>query len=268
MDDRRKAILKAYNRLKEYEKIALPYYFLPEDMSKIDPWVRIVSNDRDDAIYTYFRFMVSSEPQSLACMWKNIEIIVYDKNSWCMLWVAQIKNNRSIWNEYVNYFWTDRVLMNMESNHIYQLWRCLPLQPFGKYLWWKLIALMATSKEVCNRVELKYSLTVWWYTIKSLHWKASQYSQLESRNIEMVWEFNQWWYYFCKMKKWLDRFMRWEVWEKKLKNCAFSIRENADYWKERFFLPRLERMKEEWIQYKVDREKYSLNYVLTSKNTL
>lgn len=263
--ERLQRIRENLNWLKKIEPIALKYYFEP-DWEKLDPAIRMVKTAQDRDIYNYFRFAVSSEPQwKGGWMWKQKEYIVYDKNSWAILWISAIKNNRKLPNFYVNHFQTNRTKIEEESNHLMQISRCLPLQPFWTLLWWKLVALLTTSKEVIRNLELTYSVNIVWLVIKTLHGKSSQYNRLEDRNIYFLWEHEGWGYNLCELKKWLDKFLRWEIPEKKLKNKTFSISEQLEYWKERWYLPRLKSLKSEWKMPVFNREDYSITKQLSWK---
>lgn len=151
----------------------------------------------------------------------------------------------------------------MEWNHIFNLWRCIPLQPFGKLLWWKLMALMISSKEIVRKTELKYATSVVWYSIKTLHWKSSQYNWLENRNIEFI-AVRKWvGLYFLRTKKNYKKFLAGEIMERKLENCCFSVKEQVDYRKV-LYLKRIETLKAKNELPVLDRKTYSLNYVLSS----
>lgn len=96
-------------------------------------------------------------------------------------------------------------------------------------------------------------------------YKTTLDNRLEDRNIFFLWEHEWWWYNLCELKRWLDRFLRWEIPEKKLKNKTFSIEDQNSYWKDRWFKPRLERLRKEWEMPKFNRLDYSITYQLSWK---
>lgn len=86
------------------------------------------------------------------------------------------------------YVGASRDQISKESNHVMQISRCIPLQPFGSLLGGKLIALLLASREIVQLCDHKYACNTVAFLVKSLHGKSSQYNRLEERGITFVGE--------------------------------------------------------------------------------
>lgn len=120
--------------------------------------------------------------------------------------------------------------------------RCLPVYEFGELIGGKLLALIATSRELTRSLELRYSFLYSLFLVRTLEGKSSQYNRLNSRGlIDMGSDALGRGMLFMELRKNAKSYLRGEL-EAPGKSINNTFKEQVEYWRERWFLPRAERM--------------------------
>jgi hypothetical protein len=219
------------------------------------------ANPKDMMIYDYFRNMVSSAPQGGSPMGRNNPFLIMDTKSMAVLGIFTIGDAPMKYPYFQKYIGADGWLSGNESENelkwktlhtVLYILRCLPLHPFGELLIGKLIVLLATSTEIIKLLEQKYSYRYTLFLVRTLHGKSSLYHRLHPRGLEYIGsdETNRG-MYVMELRKHGLQYLRGE---RELEKCSFkrkthSISEQYEYWKERWFLPRVERIGTENIKF-------------------
>ena len=85
---------------------------------------------------------------------------------------------------------------------------------------------------------------------------------MKKNNIKYIWDYNNWekifWYYCATLRKWDIKYLSDKISFMKTKDITKTLEENIEYWKERFYKPRLERLRQEWKMPVYNRLDYSL----------
>lgn len=257
------SLLRNEPRLRKAEPRALQHYREP-GWSNIDPIIVEARTQRDRDLCNYWRHVISSEPQVALSYGRDVQFYVIDRNSGLLLGlftiVSALTNLKA---RDVVIGWSPEQRKRLISRVVY-LSRCLPTQPFGSLIGGKLLALMATASEVIRTLELRYSFPIVGMMIRTLHGKSSQYNRLEDRWIEFIGDDGQGKsLYLAELKSKGFRYLRGDAPEAKMRPRTFTIAQQVDYWKQRWYLPRLESMRStrpevlEW-----DPSRYALARVL------
>jgi len=147
-------------------------------------------------------------------------------------------------------------------NTVLMMTRCLPLYEFGDLLGGKLLTLGVMSKELVRMAELKYSFKYAIFVARTLHGAASQYNRLRGLDLMGVDDTGRG-LYLGELRKYGLRVLRGDK-DKLGKLKVPSFEDQVDHWRERWFLPRCERMGVTTIEF--DPERYRVSNFFGSGN--
>lgn len=242
------AIRKWMMELCDYETLCTDL-IRPLDPMAIKPILRKVESPLDRTIYSYFRVLLSSQDQNI---WTNAiarvnEWMVFDEVSGGFLGLYSVVSSDLPWGPFSEWaggqVGVDARREGHNTHHtVVTMKRCLPLYDFGQLTGGKLLALLATSTEPLTMYELKFTLPVNAFIIKTLHGKSSQYNRLHARGIE--------WrgvakdgagFYVMLCREHGKEHMLEQVPDPGAR-LTYSMQEQVDYWKERWLPNRLDKL--------------------------
>lgn len=226
----------------------------PIDVATIDPVV-IGAVGKNVKLWHYWRIALSSETQnSMSITQGRYQLyFVMDKTSGGLLGIFALGDAPECYPYLERQFdWEERrdqkngrpynALKWSRFHSVLYMHRCLPVYEFGNLIGGKLLTLMATSRELVRGLELRYSFLYSLFLVRTLHGKSSQYNRLHPRGLVevgsdelgrgMLW---------MEMRKNAIQYCKGEL-EAPGKPLTFTMKEQVDYWKTRWFLPRAERM--------------------------
>lgn len=254
--------------LSRYEVAALSM-LKPIDVATIDPVV-IQASGKNIPLWNYWRIALSSETQtSLKITQGRYQLyFVMDKTSGGLLGIFALGDAPECYPYLERQFdWEER--RDMKNGRPYNalkwtryhtvlyMHRCLPVYEFGRLIGGKLLTLMATSKELVRALELRYSFFYSLFLVRTLHGKSSQYNRLHQRGlVEVGTDENGRGMLWQELRKNAIKFCKGEV-ENLGKAQNYSVKEQVDYWKERWFFPRAERLGVTRIEPNVDQYRVS-----------
>lgn len=226
----------------------------PIDLATLEPMV-VQCTGKNLALWNYWRIALSSETQTSTKITQGRYQLyfVIDKTSGGLLGLFALGNAPECYPYLESQFgWDQRIdLKNgrpynaakwSKYHTILYMHRCLPVYEFGKMTGGKLMTLMATSRELLRFLEIRYSFLYGLFVVRTLHGKSSQYNRLHQRGLVevgtddqgrgMLWQ---------ELRKNALKYYRGEV-EVLGKTNAYPVKEQVDYWKERWLYPRAARM--------------------------
>lgn len=233
-------IRKWFVQLTEMEPLALSL-MRPFDLNNFEPVVRKVVTIQERNLFNYFRVVISSEDQNfrLKGIARGTEWMAFDKVSGAFLGLWATSDAALPYHPFSK--WAGGKVgvdcMGQGANtmqYVVALKRCLPHWDFGPLTGGKLIALLATSKEVLELHEMQYSLPLCAMVIKTQKGKSSQYNRLHPRGIEWQGEAPDGaGIYITQLRKNAKDFLL----EKSTdpgKPMAYTMADQVDYWKSRW----------------------------------
>lgn len=163
----------------------------PIDLATCAPEIIVCQSGIEKELFDYWRVVLSSEPQSLSFAGggRSMACMVRDRVSGGFMGVFALSDLRTTWPAIMQHFGWQSVKDETKVAHqqeLILLRRCLPLYEFGQMTGGKLVALMASSRDVIRLLELRYSYQFMYFAIFTLHGKGSQYNRLQQRGIELV----------------------------------------------------------------------------------
>ena len=244
------AILENWRRLRKVEPQALQFWREP-DWTRLEPQVVLCRTAEEKRVWDYYRYVISSEPQSQCVTWgRETRWMVIDRVSGCMLGVMAIGDALDalpIRDQYIQWSEEQR---KAHIHRVLHLARCLPTQPFGG----KGMAMWAMSREVVRTVERRYSHAYAALTARTLHGRSSQYNRIDG--LEFVGgDVKGMGFYLAELRKGALRFLRGEMTLERTKSTTRRLADVVQEWLERWYGPRL------------GRATISVHEVATSTNT-
>ena len=242
---------------------------VPIDLATCDPEVIVVGKGAEQALFDYWRVVLSSEPQSshFAGAGRTLSLLVRDRVSGGFLGVVALSDPPNHWTQLINHLgWTkENDHLRIENQHrIVMMRRCLPVYEFGQMTGGKLLALAATSRDVMRLLELRYSYQYMLFGIRTLHGKGSQYNRLNARGIELIdVDETGHGFYAMQLRKKAVPFLRGET-DVSGKGATFSLADQISYWKERWLPARMESLSVT-SQITLDPSRYRLSEQLDRK---
>lgn len=226
----------------------------PIDVATIDPVV-VEARGKNIKLWHYWRVALSSETQnSMSITQGRYQLyFVMDKTSGGLLGIFALGDAPECYPYLERQFdWEERrdkkngrpynAAKWSKYHTILYMHRCLPVYEFGNLIGGKLLTLMATSRELIRGLELRYSFLYTLFLVRTLHGKSSQYNRLHQRGLVevgtdelgrgMLW---------MELRKNALKYLKEEV-PTPSKPATFTMKEQVDYWKTRWFLPRAERL--------------------------
>lgn len=174
--------------LRKSERVALQYWREP-DWDHLKPLLVCCDGNKDLlAVWNYYRFLISSEPQGGFPAGRSSFWMVLDHSTNAFLGLFGYTSFAQSWPYLESYLGWDNTLRLEHRKHIQFLARCLPAEPFGDLLGGKLLASVAVSQDILHWLELRYSLPVAAVGICTLHGQGSQYNRLEKEGINFLGE--------------------------------------------------------------------------------
>jgi len=228
----------------------------PIDLAHCDPEILVCNKGLSRAVHDYWRVVLSSEPQGMAFSGggREIALLIRDKMSGGFMGVVGLSDPPTHWTQLIDYLgWKENVHLRLSHQHrIFMMRRCLPLYEFGQMTGGKLLALVATSRELIRLLELRYSYQFLFLGIRTLHGKGSQYNRLQQRGIDGM-----------ELRKKAVSFLRGET-DDYGKTYTYSISEQVTYWQERWLVTRMKSLNAGSV-ITPDLEKYRLSTMLSAK---
>jgi|GEM_PF-3258175 len=215
----------------------------PIDLSNCDPEILVCDKGFSRAVCDYWRVVLSSEPQSpnFSGAGRFIALLVRDKVSGGFMGVVGLSDPPIYWTQLNQYLsWQgNKPLRQAHQHRVFMMRRCLPLYEFGQMTGGKLLALVATSRELIRLLELRYSYQFLFFGIRTLHGKGSQYNRLQQRGIELInVDASNHGFYGMELRKKALSYLRGEV-DNYGKTSTYTIKEQVAYWQERWLTARM-----------------------------
>lgn len=154
-----------------------------DDVSNIKLELVFCENQKDIDIFDYYRYNVSSMPQSKT-PGRILRILVRDITSKKYLGIIQfstdlLNSELKDSNIGINPTKKGRLKKHIRDNSA-NLSICVPLQPFGfNFCGGKLLAMLAFSKEIVSQFNNKYESNLAMISTTSIHGKSIQYDRLK-----------------------------------------------------------------------------------------
>ncbi len=249
--------VKNFYLMRKLTEVELPALSLlkPIDLANFDPMIKVATTPKEMALWQYWRCALSSEGQTGRAFTQGRYIccFLFDKVSGGLLGVFAVGDapmqypfleKHLGWEEKNDLSKTNRkynATKWAKLNSILYVHRCLPVYEFGQLTGGKLMTLMATSYEFVRMLELKYSYSYALFLIRTLHGKASQYNRLHDRKIVFIGDDpDHRGLYWMELRKKAIRYLKGDSpvlgrWN------GFHLKDQVDYWKDRWGLPRAER---------------------------
>lgn len=217
---------------------------VPVDLMACDPEVVVADKGLAKDLFDYWRVVLSSEAQqpNFAGAGRSLSLLIRDRVSGGFLGVVALSDPPNHWTQLINHLgWTrENDHLRIANQHrIVMMRRCLPVYEFGQMTGGKLLALMATSKDVIRLLELRYSFQYALFGIRTLHGKGSQYNRLQQRGIELidVDETNHG-FYAMELRKKAVSFLRGET-DVYGKSTTYALGDQIEFWRERWLKARM-----------------------------
>lgn len=235
----------------------------PLDVSKINPEIIICHSGPALKLFDYWRVVLSSETQAMTfTMVNRLAALVIDKTSGCLLGVLSLSMPQGSPLQ-VRALCKGSAFLETHWHEVLQLSRCIPTPFFGPYTGGKLLALIASSRDVVRVAELRYSLQFQFMMIRTLHGKGSQYNRLQERGIKLYdVDGDNRGLYGMELRKGALRYLAGEI-EHPGKSAMFSYGEQVAHWKERWLPQRIEHVGTPIVV--PDRNQYRLTNLIRSK---
>lgn len=266
--DRSEILFDWVMRLSNLEEKALSMV-KPFDVTRLDPVV--VQADRSKELldlYRYWRVTLSSAGQGMKEMaiGRASQWFVFDRTSGALLGLFNLTDINLPWKPFDRWFGhtVGSGTEHKTSNHVIQIKRCIPLYEFGDLTGGKLLFLLASSTEMIESHELRYSFPVVLLLIKTLHGKGSQYNRLHARGLDYAFDYGEdgKGLYVMKLRPHYEDYLL----ERTREPGALLTHSFADqfaYWRERWLPNRLGRTDGGWCR--PDPERYRLSRMIKDK---
>lgn len=239
------------------------------DLANFDPEVVVVDKGLGIDLFNYWRVVLSSEPQSphFAGAGRSLALLVRDRISGGFLGVVALSDPPSHWTQLVNHLgWTRETehLRLANQHRIFMMRRCLPVYEFGQMTGGKMLALLATSRDVIRTLELRYSYQFLLLGIRTLHGKGSQYNRLNQRGINLIdVDDTDHGFYAMELRKKAVAHLRGEA-DDYGKTLTYPLASQVEYWQERWLQARMTSLSVGPV-IKLDPERYRLSSMLDAK---
>lgn len=217
---------------------------VPIDLAACDPEVIVVDKGKNRDLFDYWRVVLSSEAQSphFAGAGRSLSLLVRDRVSGGFMGVVGLSDPPNHWTQMINHLgWhKEQDHLRLANQHrIVMMRRCLPVFEFGQMTGGKLLALLATSRDVIRLLELRYSYQYLFFGIRTLHGKGSQYNRLNQRGIELIdVDETDHGFYAMELRKKAVPFLRGET-DVYGKTATFTLADQIEYWRERWLNARM-----------------------------
>jgi hypothetical protein len=266
--DKPDALFQWVTKTTDYEERALSM-LKPIDVRNIDPVVVNADKTGDlKHLYRYWRITLSSAGQGV----KEMAIgrasgwFVIDRNSGGLLGIFNLTDINLPWKPFDQWFGhtVGSNTPHKTSNHVIQIKRCLPIFEFGELTGGKLLFLLATSTEVIESHELRYSFPVVILLIKTLHGRGSQYNRLHARGLDYAFDYGEdgKGLYVMKLRpNYEDTLLERSHDPGPL--LTYPYADQVAYWKQRWLPNRMDRTQDGWIYPNPDR--YRLSMMINEK---
>lgn len=217
------------------------------DLAKVEPELIECRPGIQQDLLAYWRVMLSSEVQNPSInQGRRSTFLVVDKPTGAFLGLFAVGDPPMQWPQLDHFFgWSYRneyggqypAVKGQYVHRFLHLMRCLPIYEFGKMTGGKLLTLCATSRDVIRLMELRYSYSFLWFTVRSLHGKASQYNRLNARGLEYmgVDDSGRSMYMMELRKKAIRHFKDQVPWGK---SATHPLADQVQYWKDRWLTAR------------------------------
>lgn len=248
---------------------------VPIDLATMEPEVISCSTkDRAHDVFDYWRVVLSSEPQlpRYSGAGRTLSLLIRDKVSGGFLGVVALSDPPNHWTQLVQHLGWDQGeegnALRLRSQHqVVMMRRCLPIYEFGQMVGGKMLALLATSRDVMRVLELRYSYQFLLFGIRTLHGKGSQYNRLNQRGIELInVDDTAHGFYAMELRKGVTEYLRGKK-PAPGKAATFTLAEQVDYWRERWLAARLQSTGKPSLIVP-DPERYRLSSMIKKKQAL
>lgn len=241
----------------------------PVDLATCEPEIIVVDKGRERDLFDYWRVVLSSETQSphFAGAGRSLSLLVRDRMTGAFLGVVGLSDPPNHWTQLINYLgWTkENDHLRLANQHrIVMMRRCLPVFEFGQMTGGKLLALMATSRDVIRILELRYSYQYLLFGIRTLHGKGSQYNRLNQRGIELIdVDETDHGFYAMELRKKAVSFLRGEAGSYG-KTATFTVADQIQFWRDRWLSTRMKSLSAP-STIEIDPARYRLSEQLDAK---
>ena len=162
---------------------------VPIDLATMQPEIVEVRKGTLMQLHNYWRVVLSSEPQftTFSGGGRSSALLIRDKVSGGFLGVVGLSDPPGCIPMMKLFGWDVNDDARLARQHqVTMMRRCLPIYEFGQMTGGKLLALMATSREIVRVMEMRFSFQYAMFVIRTLHGKGSQYNRLNQRGIELI----------------------------------------------------------------------------------
>lgn len=217
---------------------------VPIDLATCVPEIVVADKGLARDLFDYWRVVLSSEAQqpNFAGTGRTLSLLIRDRVSGGFLGVVALSDPPNHWTQLINHLgWTrENDHLRIANQHrIVMMRRCLPVYEFGQMTGGKLLALIATSKDVIRLLELRYSFQYALFGIRTLHGKGSQYNRLQQRGIELIdVDDTNHGFYAMELRKKAVSFLRGET-DAYGKSTTHALGSQIEFWRERWLTARM-----------------------------
>ena len=162
---------------------------VPIDLATMQPEIIEVRKGTLMQLHNYWRVVLSSEPQftTFSGGGRSSALLIRDQTSGGFLGVVGLSDPPGCIPMMKLFGWDVNDDARLARQHqVTMMRRCLPIYEFGQMTGGKLLALMATSREIVRVMEMRFSFQYTMFVIRTLHGKGSQYNRLNQRGIELI----------------------------------------------------------------------------------
>ena len=161
----------------------------PIDLATMEPEIVEVRKGILMQVHNYWRVVLSSEPQltTFSGGGRSSALIMRDRTTGGFLGVVGLSDPPGCKPLMKLFGWDTNEDARLARQHqVTMMRRCLPIYEFGQMVGGKLLALMATSRDIIRVLEMRFSFQYTMFAIRTLHGKGSQYNRLNQRGIELI----------------------------------------------------------------------------------
>jgi hypothetical protein len=235
----------------------------PFNLATLQPVAIQVQSPEHNLIFDYFRFCISSAPQSAALQstGREARYIIIDKTSGAILGINALTDGSP--GQQLAQWAGCKMIGNVQyggtntANTVIQLKRCLPLYEFGDMTGGKLLYLLTASRELMAAWEYRYSFQVMAVYVSTLHGKSSQYNRLHGRGLEYLGSIDNRGIYVQGLYENARSFIAEQT--KDAGACTtYTFKEQFEYWRDRWLPNRLPLSDNGWVRPNPDNYRFSM----------